>query len=145
MILGVPVRVYTKTSPFEFVATPAASPRWRFGGSVSGVDASYGISGMFSCADRTPLSASVAVMTTRKTRVMNSSRRVRCAEPALHYRLDVVVVWRRRIFCTRHALISETISSSGLRQSMPCTVWNWPIALPARPNLPMIFPSSSIL
>jgi hypothetical protein len=37
------------------------------------------------------------------------------------YRLDDVVVgcWRRRIFCTRQAEISETISSSGLRQSIP--------------------------
>ena len=30
-----PVRVYTKMLPFEFVATPAASPRWRCSGSFS--------------------------------------------------------------------------------------------------------------
>ena len=49
------------------------------------------------------------------------------------------------IFCARHAVISETKSSFGLRQSISWTVLNSPSALPALPNLPMIVPSSSIL
>src|SRR6185295_4691433 len=83
---GVPVLVKTNTSPFELVATPAASPRWMFGGRVSGVDASYAISGMFSCADTVTPSASVAAANAVSTnRFMDPSP----------YRLDVVVVCRR--------------------------------------------------
>ena len=51
----------------------------------------------------------------------------------------------RMIFCTRHAVISETNSSLGFRQSISCTVLNSFSCLPAFPNLPTIVPSSSIL
>src|SRR5262245_15141359 len=59
--------------------------------------------------------------------------------------LEVVVCGRRMIFCARQLVISDTYSSFGLRQSMPCTVLNSFSALPPFPNLPRIRPSSSIL
>ena len=124
-------------SPFELVATPAASPRWMFAGSVSGVG------GVVGNLREVQLRGQRAAEGDARPRASAIGKKA--SHGILPYRLDVVVVWRRRIFCTRQALISETISSSGLRQSMPCTVWNWPSALPALPNLPMIFPSSSIL
>src|SRR5205085_5249356 len=52
---------------------------------------------------------------------------------------------RIRIFCTRQAMISETYSLSGLRQSISCTVLNSPACFPGLPNRPTIVPSSSIL
>ncbi len=62
-----------------------------------------------------------------------------------HYRVDDGVIGLRRIFCARHAVISTTMSSSGLRQSIACTVLNSPSCFPGLPNLPITVPSSSIL
>ena len=48
-------------------------------------------------------------------------------------------------FWTLQLLVSATNSSLGLRQSIPCSVSNSLSSLPARPNLPRMRPSSSIL
>ena len=44
-----------------------------------------------------------------------------------------------------HAVISDTSSSRGFRQSIPWIVWNSPGSFPALPKRPMMRPSSSIM
>ena len=57
----------------------------------------------------------------------------------------VVAVGLSTIFCDRQLLISAVKITFGSRQSIWWMVANSPAALPARPNLPTMVPSSSIL
>src|SRR6187399_1493847 len=59
--------------PFELVATPTASPRYRLSGSLIGSTASYGISGIASWARITAGLSASARRTSRRVRLMAAS------------------------------------------------------------------------
>src|SRR5262245_11595707 len=104
-------------SPLEFVATPAASPRLRLSGnfSKSGVPTdSKGISGMDSCAT-SPMPVENVAQSAAAMRVVNRRFMIGYREAD-----DVVgtAFEFRMSFCARHAEISATNSSFGLRQSI---------------------------